>query len=194
MSRPQIMNLSQLESTDSKNGSWLAIGKVLRTVGLQGWVRIGLKTDYPQRFCPGSFVYVKRLSGSPELIEIAEWREHFSGVAIEVRFDGIETCDNASDYVNTLLVIPYSEREELTDDTEFYPDELEGMKVIAPDGSDAGVVEKLEAEAASPYLVVRTVEQGEILIPFLKVFISSVDRKTRCLRLVKSVEFHIPVE
>ncbi|KAF1081812.1 MAG: hypothetical protein GQF41_1452 [Candidatus Rifleibacterium amylolyticum] len=193
MSQPRIMRLNRQEASATED-SWIVIGKVRRTVGLQGWIRIGMNTDYPERFSPGSEVLVKRLTGEPEPIEIENWREHFSGDAIEIKFVGIDDCDAAAPFVNTLLVIPKAEREQLEDNSEFYPDELTGMQVIGPAGELSGEVVSLEADAASPYLVVKTSDGSEVMIPFMKVFISSVDRKTRKVKLVEPVAFHVPVE
>jgi len=193
MSQPRIMRLNRQEASATED-SWIVIGKVRRTVGLQGWIRIGMNTDYPERFSPGSQVMVKRLTGEPEPVEIEDWREHFSGDAIEIKFAGIDDCDAAATFVNTLLVIPRSEREQLSDDSEFYPDELTGMQVIGPDGEVSGVAVSLEVEVACPYLVVKTGDGSEVMIPFKKIFISSVDRKARQIRLVEPVAFHVPVE
>ncbi|MBU1106112.1 MAG: ribosome maturation factor RimM [Candidatus Riflebacteria bacterium] len=193
MSQPKTLCLNKPESS-AQEDSWLVVGKVRRTVGLKGWVRVGLMTDFPERFSPGNRVLVKRLSGDPEPTEIAEWRKHFSGDAVEVRFAGIDDCDAAATFVNTLLVIPKAEREQLRSNSEFYPDELTGMQVIAPDGEVSGEVVILEAEAACPYLVVKTSAGFEVMIPFRKVFISSVDRKARQVKLVEPVSFHVPVE
>jgi 16S rRNA processing protein RimM len=187
------MRLNRQENS-AQEDSWIVIGKVRRTVGLKGWLRIGMNTDYPERFSPGSQVLVKRLTGEPEPVEIENWREHFSGDAVEIKFVDIDDCDAAATFVNTLLVIPRSEREQLSDNSEFYPDELAGMQVIGPAGEVSGEVVSLEAEAASPYLVVKISDGAEVLIPFMKVFISSVDRKTRQIKLVEPVSFHIPVE
>jgi len=193
MSQPRVLRLNKSESS-AEEDSWIVIAKVRRTVGLKGWVRIGLLTDYPERFSPGSHVLVKRLTGEPEPAEIADWREHFSGDAIEVRFAGINDCDAASAFVNTLLVIPKSEREKLRSNSEFYPDELSGMQVIGPDGEVSGEVVTLEAEVACPYLVIKITSGAEIMVPFRKVFISSVDREAKQVRLVEPVSFHLPVE
>ncbi len=193
MSQPRISGLNKQVSL-TEDDTWIVVGKVRRTVGLKGWVRVGLNTDFPERFSPGSRVLVKRLTGEPEPVKIGDWRSHFSGDAIEIKFAEVDDCDAAASFVNTLLVIPKSEREELCDDSEFYPDELPGMQIIGPDGKVSGVVVSLEAEAANPYLVVTTNNGSEVMIPFLKVFISAIDRKARQIKLVEPIVFHFPVE
>lgn len=193
MSQPRNLHLNKQVSS-AEDDTWIVIGKVRRTVGLKGWVRIGLNTDFPERFSPGNQVLVKRLTGEPEPVEIGDWREHFSGDAIEIKFAGVNDCDAAASFVNTLLVIPKSAREKLRNDSEFYPDELSGMQVVGPDGKVSGVAVSLEADAALPYLVVKTNNGSEVMIPFLKVFIGSVDRMARQIKLVEPVVFHFPVE
>jgi ribosomal 30S subunit maturation factor RimM len=90
--------------------------------------------------------------------------------------------------------IPKDEREELDSDDEFYPDELEGMKVLSPKGVCCGRVIRMEADAPCPYLLVSSEEAGEVMIPFRHDFISSVDKANKSLKLTEDISFHIPVE
>ncbi|MDD3148332.1 MAG: ribosome maturation factor RimM [Candidatus Riflebacteria bacterium] len=192
--KPEVVRLNPAKTAAKAESPWVDIGEVRKTVGLKGWLRVGLLTDYPERFQPGSRVFVQRKTGEPEVVVISEWRGHFTGTAIDVKLEGIDDCDAAAVYVNSMLVIPKSEREKLKGNSEFYPDELPGMQVIGPDGEPSGVVIKLEAEAPCPYILVRLPDSAEVMIPFRKIFIKSVDRASGKVRLVEPVSFHMPVE
>lgn len=197
MAISEIIDLKAHKESGSSNDSWIAVGKVRKTVGLQGWLRIGLLTDYPDRFEPGSEIYIQKRFGEPEMAVVEDWRDHYSDTAIEIKIEGADDCDTASAYVNAMIVIPKDEREELDSDTEFYPDELEGMTVLSPEGGAVGEVVKLEADAPCPYILVKTTYDGkatEVMIPFIKKFVGAVDRAKKTVKLVEPISFHVPVE
>lgn len=171
--------------------SWVAIGKVLRTVGLDGWVRVSILTDFPERFQPGAELHFQKKYGSPEPCKIEDVRDHFSGTMYEVAFEGYEDRDAVSQLTGAYLVIPKSERAEL-DDESFYPEEMEGLKVLSPEGKQVGKVLKFESEAPSPYLIVDSPEFGEVLIPFRKVFFSEISKKKAVLKLNHQLSTHVP--
>jgi 16S rRNA processing protein RimM len=191
--KPKIICIKSAEFADEKE-EWISIGQVRKTVGLQGWLRICLMTDFPDRFEPGEELLLKKQFGRPESVIVSEWRPHFSENTVDGLLEDIDDCDIAAKYVNRYVVIPKEEREELDSDDEFYPDELEGFVVLAPEGENCGTVLRMEADAPCPYLVINTKEADEIMIPFRHDFISDVNKKDRTLRLVESVSFHIPVE
>jgi 16S rRNA processing protein RimM len=193
MAISEIIDLKARKKAEAEALDLVTIGLVRKTVGLNGWLRIALLTDYPDRFQPGTELTFKNRNGEPFVATVEDWRDHFSETAIEIKLEGVDDCDEAAKYVNTNIVIPKNEREELEDD-EFYPDEFEGMAVFSPEGKNEGKVIRFEAEAPCPYLDVKLADSTAIMIPFRKEFISSVDKKNKTVRLVKPVSFHIPVE
>ena len=193
MAISEIVDLKARKKAEAEADDFVTIGLVRKTVGLGGWMRITLMTDYPDRFEPESELTFKKRMGEPFTAIVEDWRDHFSGTAIEIKLKGVEDCDAAAEYVNASIVIPKSEREELEDD-EFYPDEFEGMTVLSPEGNNEGKIRRFEAEAPCPYLEIRLADSTEVMIPFRKEFIASVDKKNRTVRLAQPVSFHIPVE
>lgn len=194
MRKPDIICIKSAKTAASQEDNWIVIGQVRKTVGLQGWIRVGLMTDYPDRFEPGEELFLKKRFGEPESVVISEWRPHFAENTVDIKLEEADDCETAAAYVNTLVVIPKEEREELDSDDEFYPDELEGMQVLSPEGKPCGTVLKMDADAPCPYLLVKADEAGEIMIPFRINFVSAIDRKNRTVKLVEPVSYHIPVE
>jgi 16S rRNA processing protein RimM len=192
--KPDIICIKSAKTVVPKEENWIAIGEVRKTVGLQGWLRIGLMTDFPDRFEPGEELLLKKQFGEPESVVVSEWRPHFAENAVDILLEGIDSCEIAAEYVNRLVVIPKEDREELDSDDEFYPDELEGMQVLSPEGVLCGRVLKMEADAPCPYLLVSSKEAGEVMIPFRRDFIGDVDKEKRTLKLVEQISYHIPVE
>lgn len=192
--QPEIVRLKGTGIAEKSDDSWISVGTVRKTVGLKGWLRVGLLTDFPDRFKPGSRVFVQKRFGEPEPVVVSEWRGHFTETAIDLKFEGADDCDAAAAYVNAELVIPRAEREKIRSNSEFYPDELPGMQVLSPEGEPAGKVVKLEADVPCPYILIQTDKSVEVMIPFKKIFIKSVDRAARTVRLLEPVSFHIPAE
>lgn len=194
MRKPDIICIKSATSVSRDDENWIVIGQIRKTVGLQGWLRVGLMTDFPDRFEPGEELFLKKRFGEPESVVISEWRPHFAENTVDIKLEDAESCDLASAYVNALVVIPKDEREELDSEDEFYPDQLEGMQVLSPEGEACGVVIKMDADAPCPYLLVKADEAGEVMIPFRQNFISSISKSDRTVKLVEPISFHIPVE
>ena len=194
LKKPEIICIKSAKQESFDKEDWIVIGQIRKTVGLKGWLRVSLMTDFPDRFEPGEELLVKKQFGTPESVYVKDWRPHFSENTVDILLEGISDCDEASTYVNRIIVIPQDEREELDADDEFYPDELEEFVVLSPEGKNCGKVIRMEADAPCPYLVVHTNSSGEVMIPFLHKFVGDVDKKDKTLKLVEDISFHIPVE
>jgi len=183
-------------AADSPSGDpagQVVIARLSKAVGLQGWVRITMNTDNPERFTPGSVVHLRR-QGQPETqLTVVDWRETSSPQQIDLMFEGIEDMDTARTLMPGEFVIDRSARA-LPPPGAFYPDELEGMKVVGPQGDEEGVVERLVTEVPSPYLSVRSPRLGEVLVPYRLANFIAIDRGTRTVRLNEPLERHIPVD
>lgn len=192
--KPDIICLKSAKSRASKEDDWIVIGQIRRKIGLQGWLRVCLMTDFPDRFEPGEELFLKNEFDEPESVIVSKWRPHLAEGTVDIMLEGVYDCDKAAAYVNMLVVIPKEEREEIDSDDEFYPDELKGMKVLSPEGEVCGTVIKMEVDTACPYLLVSTEELGEVMIPFRLNFVRAVNRKNKTLELVEPLSFHLPVE
>ena len=193
--KPDIICIKSAKTVESNDEDWIVIGQIRKTVGLQGWLRVGLMTDFPDRFEPGEELFLKKRFGEPESVVISDWNPHLSENTVDIKLEEADDCDEAAVYVNRMVVIPKDEREEIDSDDEFYPDELEGMKVLSPEDKPCGTVIRMDADAPCPYIVVKTDEvEEEVMIPFRQNFISSIDRNNKTVKLVEPVSFHIPVE
>lgn len=177
---------SRAEAPDA----WVQIGRVSREIGLAGFVRVKLATDFEERLQVGRTVrarYPGRVDRAAAddlpLLEVVAGRPAI-GDWIEVRFAGCDDRESAAALRGVELLIPLSDRRPLPADR-FYPDELAGMAVLEPDEQSIGVVRALDVEPPTPVLVIETAVAGELLVPFRREFIASVDRQTRRIRLVR---------
>lgn len=177
----------------SEGESWITVGKVLKTIGLKGWVKIQSNSDYPDRFRKDSALYLEAQPGDFQEIRVLASRSRGSSEFLDLLLEGSTDPESARRFVGKTLSIPLSQRSDPPGGS-FYPDELEGMAVLSPAGQQVGRVELLEAEVPCPFLVIRSETLGEVMVPFRKVFIASVDRSRRIVQLVVPIEEHIPVE
>lgn len=176
-----------------KDSSWVPIARVLRTVGLEGWVRVNILTDFPHRFVEGAEFHLQKGNGSFVPCKIDGVREHFRQNFMELKFFDFADCDAASEIVGDYIVIPKSERREVGDQS-FYPDEIKNLDLLAPDGTKAGTIKCLEAEVPSPYLVIDSPDYGEVLIPFRKAFFAEISKSGGYLKLSDDLITHVPKE
>ncbi|HNW34185.1 MAG TPA: ribosome maturation factor RimM [Candidatus Ozemobacteraceae bacterium] len=171
----------------------VVIARLSKAVGLQGWVRITMNTDNPERFMPGTVLNLRRQGQPVTPLKVVDWRETSSPEMIDLMFEGIEDMDTARNLMPGEIVIDRNDRVPPPPGA-FYPDELEGMKVVGPQGDEEGVVERLVTEVPSPYLSVRSPKFGEVFVPYRLANFIAIDRGTRTVRLNEPLERHIPVD
>lgn len=173
--------------------SWVTVGVVRRAVGLKGWVKVELHTDNPGRFAKGSTLYLERMNGDRECLKVLDSKDSFSPETVEVLFEGFSDRTRAQATAQLSLVIPAAER--LPPPAgRYYPDEIAGMQVISADGKESGTVASLDIDVPEPYLTMHYNSGAEVLIPFRKVFISSIDVSAGKIVLSGSFDQHIPRE
>ena len=99
-----------------------------------------------------------------------------------VRFAGIDDRSAAESLRNARLTISSEERRELADE-EWWPDDLVGLRVLDHDGVERGVVEGVEEGVAQDRLVIRTVEDAVVEVPFVAALVPEVDVEAGHVRL-----------
>lgn len=72
------------------------------------------------------------------------------------------------------LFIPFEDRKPLEKD-QFFIDDLIGLTVSTPSGDVIGELTDVMTQHGNDILVIDT-EKGEVLIPFVKAFVRSVDQ------------------
>lgn len=192
MVKPKILKLTKggkLADANNIGENLIVIGKILKTVGLKGMLKVNMLTDFPERFAPGEVATVRRKDGSLEDWKIIQKRDHFTGTRVDILFDGISNRDEAADLVSCFLVIEKSERIELPEGS-FYSDELEGMAVFSG-GVNVGNVLTLESDVPSPYIDIDAGDLGEVMIPFRKQFLE-INKAERKVVLKQDISVHMP--
>ena len=136
-------------------GARLEVGRIGRAHGLRGDVVITPVTNIPERFAPGSTLWV---DGEPYVIASARPNQH----RFVVRFEGVDDRAGA-DALRSRLV----EADPLGDapEGEFWVHELIGSEVRDRSGATLGTVVAVEANPAHDLLVL----DGGALVPMVFV-------------------------
>jgi 16S rRNA processing protein RimM len=170
----------------------IAIGKVLKTIGLKGLVKVEPLTDFPDRFLRTKVVKVfndlngtllqNPLTGDFQMT--VERVESF-GKFFKIKFKGFDSIDDAEKLKGCLLLIPESERVEIEDDS-YYIYELIGLDVYETD-TLIGQVTSIENYGAQDLLLVKSPSGKEYMIPYIDEFIVEVRLSDKKI-MIKSIE------
>ena len=155
----------------------LVIGRIARAHGVGGEVAVEVRTDSPDlRFEPGSVLDTEPADRGPLTVERARWH---SGRML-VAFAGIADRTAAEGLRNTLLVVDSASSPPVGED-EYWDHDLINLAAIGTDGSQIGTVTDVLHPPGGDLLVVRRPDGGELLVPFVRAIVPSVDLETRTL-------------
>ncbi|WP_410623327.1 ribosome maturation factor RimM [Amycolatopsis sp. cmx-8-4] len=148
-------------------------GRIAKAHGIRGELAVDVRTDSPEeRFKVGAAVTTKLRDGSKRELTIAAAREH-SGRLL-VRFEEVLTRDVAETLRGALLLVDTDALPPTADPDEFYDHELAGLRAELLDGTVIGkVVEVLHSAAGE--LLALDVEGREVLVPFVRAIVPTVD-------------------
>jgi 16S rRNA processing protein RimM len=158
----------------------LRVGRLTKAHGLKGALKLELFTDDPERrFVPGaefalqvptsSSWHGKRLT----LTELRWYNGHPVGF-----FEGVSDREGAESLVKAILWVDQTGDEPQEEDA-WYDHQLVGIAVLR-DGEQIGSVLRVEHFPAQDLLVVKTADR-EVLVPFVKAIVPSVDIEARTL-------------
>jgi len=180
---------------------WLLLAHILRPQGRKGEVLADLFTDFPDRFNTRPRVYLAPpgFSGAEEQARTAQVLSFFLPTGrnqgrIVLQLTGIDSITQAETLANLDVLVPHDERVSPEEDTSFISD-LIGCAVY--DGPNlVGTVDDVHVpttpdgtrplEDAAPLLVVLSPTNAEILIPFVKAYLTALEPET------KRILMHLP--
>jgi len=181
---------------------WIVLAHLLRPQGRKGELLAELYTDFPERFEERKHVYLapSGFNGEPVQARSAEVVSFWLPVGknegrIVLQFAGIDSISKAEELAGLDVLVHREDRMPLNEDS-VYTSDLIGCTVY--DGpTEVGSIVDVQfpatpdgagrMEEAAPLLEVTSESGDEILIPFAKAFVVSVDVKT------KRVDMALPV-
>jgi len=155
----------------------VAIARIARTRGLKGELVAEILTDFPERFEGLQKVTGLEPDGSRrELILENHW---FQKDRIILKFEGIDSIEDAEALLQTEICVPEEEAVELESD-EYFDWQLEGCSVVA-DGKVIGTVTGIMRAGPNENLEVSDGDK-DYLIPFVEAICVEVDIEKRVIR------------
>lgn len=163
----------------------VSIGKIIGTVGLRGEVKVFVTTDFPvKRFKKGRKVTLFNEETEASLTSIIVSARKAKDRFV-VTFENINTIEDAEKMIGSLILID-KQQDELPHGY-FFHDDLIGCSAIDEDNNVIGVVYKIEDYPAHRTLRIKRQESPDVLVPFRKVFIKSVNIEKREI-IIKVIE------
>lgn len=164
---------------------YISIGKITKAIGLKGYVKVLVLTDFPERYSDLEKMTLYSEKEDKLLINKHTGKYEFfvNDVIFErdfvkLQFRDFEDISLTGSLIGCSIVIEESERKEL-EEGRYYFYEMVGMDIIN-NGAKIGKLESIENYGAQDLLKIKLEESSkEVLIPFLDDFIKNVDTKER---------------
>ena len=153
----------------------LRVARLTKAHGLKGALKLELYTDDPaRRFTPGATFDLQVPTSSPwhgKTLELAELR-WYNGHPVGF-FVGVGDRTAAEGLVKAILWVDQDESETPDEPDAWYDHQLVGLRAVR-DGAEVGRVARVDHLPAQDLLAITT-GTGEVLVPFLKIFVPAVD-------------------
>ena len=161
----------------------LVVGRIGRAHGVRGEATIEVRTDDPEsRFAIGSTLQTDPSNKGPLTIRDAR----FHSGTLFLSFNGVEDRNTVESLRNVLLLADVNPEEANVSDDDFHISQIVGCEVFDSASKRWGVVTDVLHLPAQDTLVIDH-DGREILVPFVKAFVPSVDVKKKVI-LVNEIE------
>jgi len=167
--------------------SQLRIGRLTKAHGLKGGIKVEMFTDDPDgRFTPGAVFTLQVPDSSAwhnktiELVELKWYNSH--AVAF---FKDVPDRSVAETLIKAILWIDHDLSEVPEEEDAWFDHQLLGLSVLR-DGVTVGTVTAIDHFPAQDLLTVKT-DNGDVLVPFVKAIVTSVDVKAGTMNVTPPV-------
>jgi 16S rRNA processing protein RimM len=143
----------------------VTIGRITAAHGIRGEVKVEPLTDFPQRFQPGSRLW---LDGAPHDVE----RGRPQGRNVILKLRGVDSRTQAEALAGKALLAP--EAAPIEDEGVYYLHDVIGLRVEDTAGQTLGRLAEVLSTGSNDVYVVRG-DRGELLLPALDDVIRQVD-------------------
>ncbi len=161
--------------------SYLAVGQIIGPHGIRGEVKVEVLTDYPERYHPGTKLFMGHGTDDAEAlpVQIASSRPHQGRML--VRLASVPDRNAAELLRGLYLLIPEREAMPLGEHENYLHDVI-GIRVETEAGEALGeVTEIIITPANDVYVVVGP--QGEVLVPAVRDVVLGVDLANHVMRV-----------
>ena len=158
---------SESRHPPSTSDDAVIVGKVLGAWGTRGDLKVETFTDSPQRFAPGSTLF---LDGGA--VRVLRARSHKGGVVVGL--DLVNNRTHAESLRGAILTISRDEVGPLPEGS-YYHFQVIGIGVWTEDGEFLGEVREILPTGVNDVYVVRDGGKKEVLVPSLESVVLDVD-------------------
>jgi len=159
----------------------LRVGRLTKAHGLKGALKVELYTDDPAgRFTPGAIFSLQVPADSPwhgKTLELTELK--FYNLQPVAFFKDVPDRTAAESLVKAILWVDQDMDASPDEDDAWFDHQLIGLRVLR-DGVEVGKISAIDHFPAQDLLTVDT-PNGDVLVPFVKAIVASVDVKAGTL-------------
>ncbi len=170
------------------HADWVLLASIVRPQGRRGEVLAEIFTDFPEQFAKREGLFLRSPAGARlKVMREAKVDAHWLHKGrVVLKFSAVDSITDAEELRGFDVVVAREHRIPLEGDA-VYVSDLVGAKVIdVSHGAveEAGVITSVEPEGAGPaMLVVRTPDGNEVLIPFVRAYLTKMDIAARRLEM-----------
>lgn len=158
----------------------LSIGRILNFHGIKGEVKVG--------FSKGKEAHIKKLKKVwVDDIELNVENVRFHKQFALIKFKELNSIDDILPLKGKNICEDSETIKKDLEEDEFLINELVGMNVFNPEDDLIGVVQNVCDNGANDIIAIKTPDEREILIPFIKEFVPIVDIKNKKI-VIKPIE------
>jgi 16S rRNA processing protein RimM len=153
----------------------VVVGRLGRPHGVHGEISVEVRTDDPEnRFAIGAKITVKE---NNKKLTVASTRWHLSRLLI--KFEEIQDRTQVDAVRGKLLVVEVDPNEATLGNNEFYEFQLIDLEVFNTNNEKLGVVKEVLPGSAQALIVVKTLDNKEVMVPFVNQLVPEVDIKNK---------------
>ncbi len=149
----------------------VAIGKILRSIGVKGGMKISPLTDHLDRFENLTSILIGKNDKDVEKLDVAEVRIDPGQIVLYLK--GIKSTEDTGRLRNSFLFVTREETIKLPKGS-YFVDDLIGCDVVTEDRMNVGILSESFSLPSHDIWVVRKGKK-EILIPAVKDIVKNVD-------------------
>ncbi len=158
----------------------LVVGRVIRSHGVRGEIKVLPESDDPERLLSLSEVFVGKNEAEAVHHEVkgARFQQSKKGLTVLYTLEGVSSRD-AADALRHQIVFATADDLPPLEEGEYFLHDIIGSKVDTAAGEEVGTLKDvLELPAHNVYVIARQ-GQGDVMVPAVPAFIEKVDVDAR---------------
>ncbi len=160
----------------------IPIGKIVKTHGIKGAVKVHMLSDFPERFASVKSIYAVK-DGKKQRLSVSHSQPYMKGALLT--FTNINNGEEAKKLEGSLLCIREDEMLSPPDDS-YYIHDLIGFDVFDEENARLGELREIWQLPANDVFVVQG-SDDEMLFPAIKDAIKSISRKEKRIIVTRAL-------